>query len=533
MEIKNRIALYFTVVVLLTGCSSHRQTAVEVSPAPVVPRVASPQPQAPVADNLIEIGPLKDEGDFKIRPLDIEIKAGRPYLPVGAELISKEGKVSLKSVVKRLANIKGFSVSWADDVDQEQFVDVDIKPEDDYWDALENLLRQLDYFAEKDGETIVVKFKETKQYHLVMPFLEDNFQTTVGGNLLGGAEAAGKMKADIKMEGRMAKPLDFWKNVEENLTEIIERTERKEGTGGGRKATVSSEGYLIIDRPLGIITVTAPRKTHSQIKNYLENLEKEIYKQVIIEAKIIEVRLEDNTQLGIDWSGLINQTLGGFIEFGSDGKLYPFPYNKGFISRVTMEDKDFNILVKALRNQGDTKILSNPKISLLNGHGATITVGESVTYIDSVEKDVDETGDTSFSIRTETVLSGLGLAVMANILNDMECILYIVPVTSELQEPIEYKAFGAAGDLSEIGLPRVNLREMATYAKVDSGQTLIIGGLIDTVELEDETGTPILEKLPLLGRLFKVKKKEEIRRELVILLRPRIVSWKSQQRASY
>ncbi|HEN21296.1 MAG TPA: type II and III secretion system protein, partial [Desulfobacteraceae bacterium] len=117
-----------------------------------------------------------------------------------------------------------------------------------------------------------------------------------------------------------------------------------------------------------------------------------------------------------------------------------------------------------------------------------------------------------------------GLAVMANILDNDEVILYIVPVTSELQEPIEYRQFTASGTEAEVGLPRVRLKEMATFAKIANGQTLIVGGLIDSTHANSERGTPFLENLPLIGWLFKVTTKKEIKRELVILLKPTIIT---------
>ncbi|MCP4681244.1 MAG: type II and III secretion system protein [Desulfobacterales bacterium] len=535
MKNKGNISWYVVFFIIFAGCGSHQQlakkdveTAKQAPEARVekAPQNPGPKPAPAPGTNITRAPAGLEHADYQIRPLDIEMKAGKPYLPVGAELISKQGKVSLKEVIKSLAVLKGFSVSWSDDVAQEQLVDVDIRPEDNYWDALNNVLRQLDYFYDVDKETIVVRYKETLQYQLVMPFLEEEFKTSVGGDLLGGGESEGKMKGEVQMSGGMKEPLDFWKEIEANVNAIIQHTATVAGPKEGK--TGSGQGYLIIDRPLGIITVTAPRRTQTKIKGYLDNLENEIYKQVIIEAKIIEVRLNNKSEMGIDWDKVINATLAGTISFGkaATGRIYPFPHADGFIRQVTMGDHNFTLMLKALNEQGTSNVLANPKLTILNGHGATITVGENVTYIKSVEKTVDsETGDVSWSVDTATILSGIGLAVMANVMDNDEVILYIVPVTSELTEPIEYRTFGGAGDESEVGLPEVKLKEMATFAKVQNGQTLIIGGLMDSTRFETKKGTPILEDLPLLGRLFKMDTKQEIKRELVILLKPKIIGW--------
>lgn len=446
---------------------------------------------------------------YRLRALDFQIKEGLPYLPTGAQIFTNEGKVSLSKVMKELASLKGYSVSWADDVNQEQLVDVDIRPEDNYWDALNNILRQLDCFYTLREQTIVVKYKETKEYRLPIPFLNEEFNTSIGGNLLGGGEVKGKMRGEVLISNSVREPMDFWKMLEENLTRMIQ-------VGGGG-------GYFVADRPLGTITVTATQTTHRRVSEYLESLRRQVYRQVVIEAKILEVILDQSSEMGIDWDGLFNNALSGTIEFGQGGAIYPSDGVK-FISKVSLDPYKFDLVLSALKKYGETQILSNPKISLLNGRGATITVGENITYIDKVETTVDsETMTVTYTVTTASVLSGVGLAVMANIIDDDEVILYIVPITSELQEPIEYRQFGVSGEGAEVGLPRVRLKEMATFAKLRDGQGLIIGGLIDKLKATEEKKTPLLGDIPYLRRLFRWEKKQDTTRELVILLRPRIV----------
>jgi general secretion pathway protein D/MSHA biogenesis protein MshL len=274
----------------------------------------------------------------------------------------------------------------------------------------------------------------------------------------------------------------------------------------------------VIDRPLGLITVTAPRRIHRKVYEYLENLKKEIYKQVVIEAKIIEVRLDKSHQMGIDWSDVLQRTFTGTIEFG---RLYHY---EKFVKTITLNSQTFSLFMAALKTYGKTKVISNPKITLLNGHGATITVGENVTYINKVESTIDtETDVITYDVSTANILSGIGLGVMANIISDNEVILYITPLTSELQEPIEYRTFGSTAQGAQVGLPRIKIRDMATLAKVKDGQTLIIGGLIDKTKVKNENKTPFLGDLPLIGRLFTYTSEQTISRELVILLRPRII----------
>jgi general secretion pathway protein D/MSHA biogenesis protein MshL len=522
--------LFFSVIavvfLMVVGCVASQKQA--KSPQEDVQAVRPAEVVTTPPKEVNRTSAVKDRKGFRLKTVEMEMTAGRPYLPIGAEILSKDGKVPLIQVVTRMADLKGFSVSWANDVNSNQAVDVHVRPEDNFWEALDNTLRQLDYFFEMDGDTIVVKYKETKRYRLVMPNLTENFTTAVGGNLIGD-ESQGKISGRTQMEVNISESLDFWKQVEENLDRIINsgalRSVQQAGgqqPAGGGGGPSYDQGFFITDKHLGLVTVTAPRKTHARVNEYLVNLKKEMYRMVIMEAKIVEVRLDDSHQYGINWSDLLSRVFSGTINFGSGGVIYPWDGVK-FIEQVTLSPQNFTVIVDALKQYGETNILANPKITLMNGRGATIAVGENVTYIDQVESVTDENGNVTFTVTTATTLSGLGLAVMANIVNDEEVILYIVPVTSELQEPIEYRQFGGLNG-AEVGLPRIRLRELATNARVRDGETLILGGLISKVEELDTDKVPLLGDIPGLGWLFKHEEKSTINRELAIFLQPRIIS---------
>jgi general secretion pathway protein D/MSHA biogenesis protein MshL len=141
-----------------------------------------------------------------------------------------------------------------------------------------------------------------------------------------------------------------------------------------------------------------------------------------------------------------------------------------------------------------------------------------------VESVTDENGNISFTVSTATVLSGLGLAVMANIINDEEVILYIVPVTSELDEPIEERAVAGTEVGTTVSLPRIRLRELATNARVKNGETLVLGGLISKISETEENKVPFLGDIPLLGWLFRHEQQVTTNRELAIFLQPRVIS---------
>ena len=521
-----KISVLALVVLFLVGCRTSSPGKAEESTVAAPQPVASAPAKDPAPAQPVKEAPSDwavDRKGFRTKPLEIEVsREGQPYLPVGAEIVSKGAPVKLIDVIKKMADLQGFSVSWADDTDPESTVNVHIRPADNFWTALRNLLRQKDYFYEQSEETLVIRYKETRQYQLVMPLLEETFKTSLGGDLIGGtaADEGGEIDGKMQLEGNIPESINFWANVKENLENII-----------------GDKGTFITDDHIGEIAVTAPRKTHEKVDAYLANLKKQIYRQVVIEAKIVEVWLNDESRMGVDWSNILDSTnqdeIGGTIGFGENydsaeltntiaNTVYP---THKFLKFITLDNFNFNFMVDALKDYGSTNLLSKPKLTIMNGHGATITVGEKITYIKEVETTTDENGNITYTTESASILSGLGLAVLANIVDDNEVVLYIVPVTSELQpapngDDIEYRFFGDG----QVGLPRVRLRELSTMARIKDGETLIIGGHIDKTEGDTKRSVPFLGNIPGLGWLFKHEGKALESRELVIFLTPKIVA---------
>ncbi|MBU0944282.1 MAG: pilus (MSHA type) biogenesis protein MshL [Proteobacteria bacterium] len=472
----------------------------------------------------------------------LDAEADDVAIKVGASIRSTQGPQPLWDILKRLASLKKMNVSWASDVDQHVLVDVDINANDDFYDAIENLLRQVDYYHEMEGSTIVVKYKETRQFHIAMPFTKHLYETGTGGNVLGSNDASSNIEGTIRLDSK-GNEFDIWKNIQDNMEAILDIwstsavTEEPapvadEAAAAGAESTpsvtrqVSASGNrYTIDKPVGLITVHAPRPLLDKLEVYFNSLKKELYKQISIEAKIIEVLLTDNSSIGINWNKVLSAfQIDGTVQFGTNEQVYPWiPIVDGgskFVSKVSIDPANFTLFLNALKEEGQTKILSNPKISVLNGQPALITVGRNVTYIDSVESDVNnETRVVTYTVETERVLSGIGLSLTANILDDDEIILNLVPVTSELEEPIEYKQFG----LGEVGLPIINVREMSTTVRVKDGEMLVIGGLISNTNQKEGNFAPVVGKIPLIRYLFGYEEKIAEKRELIILLRPRII----------
>jgi len=492
-------------------------------------------------------------------------------ITVGAK-ITPSGPKPLHLVMQELAKLKAMNVSWANDVDKGALVNVTIMPDEDFFEAIDSVLRQLDYFHEMDGNTIVVKHKETKKYLVAMPFTATSYSTGVGGDVLG-KNSGTSMTGNLNLKSNDNK-FDIWTNIEKNIDVILEKdtisveTAKDKGKGeasargkaAGEAKTEASDtkangdasasaegqtegqrpkeastykakgrGYYTIDRPIGLITVTAPRSYQNKIANYINGLKGEMYRQVSIEAKIIEVTLSNDNTTGLDWgalSSLGTTTVGLGFDFGgisiSQGGTLNTDHDHNLLS---LSPSAFNVIIDLMKKQGHVEILSNPKISVMNGQPAMISVGQNVTYIKDVSSKKDAlTGDITTTATPDSVMSGLGMGVIATIMENDQIILALTPVTSELTQPIEYLPIGNDG--GKIGLPQIQLREMSTMVRVKNGEMLVVGGLTDTSSTYNNDSIAGLGEIPNpVGKLFKKDGTNSVKKELIILMRPKIISF--------
>jgi MSHA type pilus biogenesis protein MshL len=616
MSIKN-IFLYISLIVCLMAFSScgsstsKKEGADDTSPSLAAQAAAADVGKTPASNSL----PVKYQTPAYVVDQNSSketFNTEETALKVGARIETKKGPQPLWSIMKGLADLKKMNVSWASDVDQNALVDVHINANDDFYEAISNMLRQVDYFHEVQGNTIVVKYKETRSFKIAMPFTKSTYATGTGGNVLGNDKESQNVDGTIELKSA-ANEFDIWDNIKLNLDTILniwtvrregevikknaeavaddaqkdsrtvdtkdkyDSAKKKEGaadtasegskssteTEGKKKNLAVGQGYYIIDKPVGLITVTAPRPLLEKINDYITTLKKSLYQQIAIEAKIIEVQLNDNSSIGINWSKVLKDfSITGAVEFGAHqlgvdsagnpidykGQVYPYIFANEhgvnetgqvydsetnthvklhdpgrFVSKVSINTANFGVLLNALKEQGNTKVLSNPKISVMNGQPALITVGRNVTYIDKVESTVGTgTNPTiNYTVDTQRILSGIGMAITATVLDDDQIIMNLVPVTSELTEPIAYKDFGTDGQT--VGLPIVQVREMSTTVKVKDGEMLVIGGLISDVEDTAGEFAPGVGSIPLIRYLFGHEDKIKQKRELIILLKPRII----------
>ena len=331
---------------------------------------------------------------------------------------------------------------------------------------------------------------------------------------------------------------DFWSELTVALLAII-------GSDDGRKVIVNPQS--------GIVVVRAMPGELRSVSEYLHATQDIIERQVILEAKILEVELSDGFQSGVNWSAIGNQSNGNSIVAGQFGGSTVFdtglsnlqgqsdalhPGNLpgirsdvasafGGMFAMSLNLGDFTGFLEFLETQGDVHVLSSPRVSTVNNQKAVIKVGSDeffVTDVDTNDNSAAGTGTTSQSVDIELTpfFSGVALDVIPQISADDVVTLHIHPSVSEVNERIKQISLNASNQLT-IPLALSTIRESDSIVRARSGQVVVIGGLMQNQTKDTTSSVPLLGDLPLIGGLFRHTQQTTRKSELVILLRPIVV----------
>jgi MSHA biogenesis protein MshL len=311
----------------------------------------------------------------------------------------------------------------------------------------------------------------------------------------------------------------------------------------------SEEGRSVVINPhAGIVVVRAMPSELRDVEDFLTTMQGVAHRQVLLEAKILEVTLRDRFQSGINWTALaevgrnksilFGQTGGGTIfengVTGLAGTVQPLVSGTqviglpttalGGMFSIDANLNDFNALIELLQTQGDVHVLSSPRVATVNNQKAVIKVGSDEFFVTDVSTDTESTTtgtNQTVDITLTPFFSGVALDVIPQIDANGTVTLHIHPTVSEVAEEIKQIATSVENSLS-IPLARSTVRESDTIIRAQSGQVVVIGGLMENVTRNSVSRTPILGDLPGVGGMFRHTKQETVKSELVILLRPMV-----------
>ncbi|MEA5444955.1 pilus (MSHA type) biogenesis protein MshL [Gammaproteobacteria bacterium AB-CW1] len=326
---------------------------------------------------------------------------------------------------------------------------------------------------------------------------------------------------------------DFWADIESTLEAIVADSD------GGR---------VILNPQSGTVAVRAMPSELREIEEYLGTIQRNIGRQVVLEAKILEVELRDEFRSGINWGGLYTDgddgafigQVGGPDVFneglssiaGSQQSLMPGSELSGLSTEAiggsfaaTLNiGNDFRAFVELLSRQGETRVLSSPRVSTVNNQKAVIKVGSDEFFVTGIQ-----TGgafgaagaSTQRNVELTPFFSGIALDVTPQISESNEVTLHIHPTVSQVTD--QRKDLTVGGETDSLPLAFSEVRESDSIVRARSGQIVVIGGLMQN-QMRDETfSTPVLGSIPVLGNLFRQTRQREAKTELVILLRPVVV----------
>lgn len=305
---------------------------------------------------------------------------------------------------------------------------------------------------------------------------------------------------------------NFWQSLEDNILLL---------------ATLDGfDGKVISHRESGTMSVLATSAAHENIQHFIDTVVGSARRQVLIEATIVEVTLSDEFQAGVDWASIATGDGWSLEQNLLGATLGQTPFTSATFTN-TSANRSITAAVKALDAFGEISVMSSPKIMVLNNQTAVLKVADNTVYFD-----IDATQSTTgvnavvtqtFDTTVKTVPVGFVMSVTPYITDSREVILNIRPTITRILRfvPDPNPTLALAGVESLI--PEIQVREIESVLRVASGNTAVLGGLMqDSVDQQD-AGVPGLHRIEGAGFLFGTKERKFKKTELVIFLRPRII----------
>ncbi|CAH1530554.1 MULTISPECIES: pilus (MSHA type) biogenesis protein MshL [Vibrio] len=314
---------------------------------------------------------------------------------------------------------------------------------------------------------------------------------------------------------------DFWPMLQQAVANLI-------GSGKGQSVVVTPQA--------GVITVRAFPDEIREVREFLGVSQERMQRQVILEAKILEVTLSDGYQQGINWSNM-SASIGNSGSVVVDRNPVTLPLDAigsllGGQTNVTFSDGNFEAVMNFMATQGDLNVLSSPRITAANNQKSVIKVGTDEYFVTELSSNAGngENSNAVPEVELTPFFSGISLDVTPQIDNKGNVFLHVHPAVIEVEE--EIKNLNLGGDFQNIQLPlaKSSIRESDSVIRAKDGDVVVIGGLMKQQNLEQVSKVPFLGDVPALGNLFRNINNVTQKTELVILLKPTVVGVNTWQK---
>ena len=332
-----------------------------------------------------------------------------------------------------------------------------------------------------------------------------------GGSGSGGLSGSAPLTGSFQVSGQASDTVtDIYKQLEDSI-----------------KDRIGKNGSFFLNRQTGTLLVRARPRIVDEIGAYLKTLRSKYRRQVLIDATLLEVKLTSDHELGVDWRNLeATLSRSAINPAGASLAITNTIQDTGSFYGIHLSQRYYDVttVLHALKQYGQVKTLSNPRLKVMNGQSAMISVGQSVSYLKSLQQNLTSGGTGGITTSTTTaeigsIFDGVLLGVTPVIEGDGFVTIHIVPIKTDLVSLEEREFTGG----NRYTFPKVNLSEESTVLRVKSGDMAILGGLIQDTKENTTTSLPFLDRLPLIGPAFKYNVKKGDRAELVILMRVRVI----------
>lgn len=339
-------------------------------------------------------------------------------------------------------------------------------------------------------------------------------------------------RADDSSHVRTSSDADFWREVQASLNALI-------GNSGGRS--------VVLNPAAGVVVVKATPNELRQVEAYLKAVQVSIERQVMLEAKIVEIVLGKESQSGVNWSAFGKALGSGLATVGvaapgatlqaqgaltsGDGtsstpgvNLTTSSLGKGFYG-LAFQSANFAALLSFLQTQGDTQVLSSPRIATMNNQKAVLKVGTDDFFVTNVSTTTATSGTgnvTSPTITVQPFFSGIALDVTPQIDERANIMLHVHPSVSVVQERAKVINLGSLGTFT-LPLASSNVNETDSIVRVENGHIVAIGGLMKQTSSMNRSQIPGAGEVPTLSGLFGSRSRELDKYELVILIKPTVI----------
>jgi MSHA biogenesis protein MshL len=329
-----------------------------------------------------------------------------------------------------------------------------------------------------------------------------NSKTTVGGDDSNTVTTAFATNL-VGTEG------NFWDGIKRSLLGFINSNE-------------GNSDAVVINPQTGLLVVSASSTEHAAIARFLADAALILQKQVIIEAKIVEVTLDQQYRSGINWS-LFNDRVGGAndsVGTGLSGDNLTGIGNAGGIFNLSLTLDNFSAMLQLLDHQGDVQVLSSPRVATVNNQKAVIKVGTDEFFATVTNVASGTEGQVTPAVELQQFFSGIALDVTPQISDDNSVTLHVRPTVTEVVG--RTKVINLGSETYSLPLAYSNIRESDSIIRATNGQIVVIGGLLQQKQDLGSTGLPWFSKIPGLRWLFNQDRNSQQKSELVILLKPTV-----------